>query len=531
MQNLWKKESVVHESNFVDLFAYLGTDQYDELAYQLQQGKAHKDNDLSIAYRLQGNDLFRENEIVDAMERYNKSLCYAEIGTENLSMVYANRSSCFLALKMYAEALIDIDLAVSANYPDRLMPKLMKRQANCIRLMQVAPERQQFQPKLCFEQHEQYPCLANLLQIKTNETYGRHIIATQNIDVGKIILVEQCFGSVSVDDERMCCAMCMKTKTNLIACSKCTDAMYCNNDCMERDAAAHKFSCAQFNSVSGSLKLYIKTLINAISLFKNVDSLMEFVAEAVESNGIPESMMNTKSIYRLFLSLNVSFNELEKDDLMFDAQKIYITIQSAPAIKQLFDTLSKQRFLQHLVLHHLLVTALNRFQISADGDYLETTEIAPMTCIFNHSCAPNAFIHVIGNQSVIITIRPVKRGDQLFISYLGEDVVKSTDFRRNYLMNTFGFLCECDKCESCCLPVDRAAMKMDKYFKCIQQDYKTAFNDKIQRVTLKDYCIRFLMKYGHLNWCDELNFVSMCYMKWIFEYLTEDFDCELSLVI
>lgn len=509
MQNLWKKESVVRESNYVDLFAYLGNDQYDELAHELEQGKAYKDNDLSIAYRLQGNDLFRENKIVEAMERYNESLCYTEIGTENLSMVYANRSSCFLALKMYAEALIDIDLAVNANYPDRLMPKLMKRQANCIRLMQVAPQRQQFQPKLSFERHDKYPCLANLLQIKSNETFGRHITATQNIDVGKIIMVEQCFGSVSVDDQRMCCAMCMKTKTNLIACSMCTDAMYCNNDCMERDAAAHKFSCAQFNSVAGSLKLYIQTVFSAISLFKNVDSLMEFVAETVESNGIPESMMNTKSKYRLFLSLHTSFKEHEKDDLTFDAQKIYIIIQSAPSIKKLFNTTAKQRFLQHLVLNHLLVTARNRFEINADGDHLQTTEIAPMTCLFNHSCAPNAFIHVFGNQSLIITIRPVKRGEQLFISYLGEEIGNTTDFRRHYLMDTFGFLCECDKCEPCCLPADRAAMKTDRYFKCIQQDYKTAFNDKIQRVMLKEYCIRFLMKYGHLNWCDEMN---LCYM-------------------
>ncbi|XP_055295206.1 SET and MYND domain-containing protein 4-like [Sitodiplosis mosellana] len=522
MVNLWKRESSVRDTNYCDLFSHLGNGQYEHLSRELQQGKTEKSTDVSIAYRLQGNDLFRENKIAQAMELYNKSLCFAEIGTENVSLVYANRSSCFLALKMYEEALIDIELAVKAKYPDRLMAKLMRRQATCLRLMEAEPQRKRFQPKLSFQSHDRYPCLANSLEMKCNQKFGRHIVATRDIEVDKMILVERNFASVSIDDERMSCAKCMKTKANFIACSMCTDAMYCCIDCMQRDAT-HKMTCGQFNGVDGSMKLYIQTVFIAISLFKNVDNLMEFVEEALKSNGIQESMMDAKSQYRLFLSIQPSINEHDKDDLMFDAQKIYIILQSTPTIKILFGSVAKQRFLQHLVLHHLLVTVRNRFQVSADGDHLKTTEIASITCIFNHSCYPNAFNHVIDNQSVLITIRPVEKGEQLFISYLGEETEKSTDFRRMSLMNDFGFFCECDKCVPRCSRSDRVAMEMDSYFKYIKQNYKIAFDEKVRRIALKEVCIRFLNKYGHLPWSDELNLVTFCYVKWFFEYSTVDY--------
>lgn len=521
MDNLWKKESATRDANYCDLFAQLGDWQYKRLSQELKEGKVTKSTDVSIAHRLRGNDFYHESKINEAMELYNKSLCFAENGTENLSLTIANRSSCFMALGMYEEALVDIGSAIAANYPDRLMAKLMKRQANCLQLMKTQPQRKRFQPILSFQSHDRYPCLANALEIKCNGKFGRFIVATRDIDVSKIILVERNFASVSVDEERMSCSKCLKIKANFIPCPMCTDAMYCSDDCMQRDTT-HKFKCQQFSNVCGSIKLYIQTIFQAISLFKNVNSLMEFVEKAVKSKDIPISTIDAKSQYRLFLSLHVSMNESEKESLLFEAQKIFITLQSAPAITSVFGSMAKQRFLQHLVLHHLLVTARNRFQILAEGEHLKSTEIATMACMFNHSCSPNAFHHVIDDQTVLVTIRPILKGEQVFISYLGEEAGQSTFFRRMRLVNDFGFFCECDKCEPRCLQADRIAMQSDSYYKYVKQNYKTAFEERVRRIALKEVCIGFLNKYGHFPWSEELNLVSFCYLKWIFEYWTVD---------
>lgn len=526
MENLWKKETTAQSSNYIDLFAHMCMDQFKHLFRDLKQENPKKNNRSSTVLRLKGNNSFREHHIEKAMDYYNASLCFAEIGTENVSLVYANRSTCFLTLKMYANALKDIELAKQANYPDRLMPKLEKRQAECVQSMaSKSLQRNQFWPKLTFQPHEHFVCLANVLEIKRNETFGRFIVANRDIDVEQIIMVERNFASVSIDDDRKTCTNCMKTKANFIPCPRCTVAIYCCIDCMHHDDV-HKYACGQFNCVSGSMKLYIQTILIAISLFRNVDQLIEFIETIITSDegGIPKCVICTKSQYELFFKLHISFCASEKDDFLFDAQKIYLTMQSSPAIKTLFDSLKKQRFLQHLILHHLLVTARNRFQYSSDENHPQVTEIAPMACIFNHSCAPNVFNHMINNQAVFITFRPVKKGEQLFISYLGEKTGNPTVIRQSDLMNDFGFKCECDKCHPHCSLHDRTAMKSDLYFKYVNNNYKMAFLEKTQRVVLKEVCIRFLKKYGHLPWSEEMNFISLCYLKWLFEYLNEDFD-------
>ncbi|XP_031619234.1 SET and MYND domain-containing protein 4-like [Contarinia nasturtii] len=523
MENLWKKETPGRKSNYIDLFPRLFPARLDQLAQKLRSDNGEKNNTISTELRLEGNDLFRSNEFVKAMDFYSASLCFAEIGTENVALVYANRSSCFLSLKMYEKALIDIELAKQTNYPDRLLPKLEERRAKCLRLMETEIiEQSQFEPKLSFQPHDRFNCLANVLDIKYNDQFGRFVAATADIDVGKTIMVEQNFASVSIDDERMTCTNCMKINANFIACPHCIGVMYCNIECMQQDAI-HELVCGQFQSIAGSIKLYIKTILIAIQLFESVDRLIEFVENAMKagSNDVPETVIDTKSQYRLYLTLHSEFCTEDQNDLFVDAQKIYITLQSAPAIKNRFNTLRKQRFLQHLICQHLLVTARNRFQYTSDQ--LKVTDIAPMGCIFNHSCAPNVFNDVINDKAVFITIRPVRKGEQLFISYLGENASNSTDNRQMSLLEDFGFVCECDKCQPHCSHVDQAKMKCDSHFTYVEQSYKTAFEDKIQRIALKEACIEFLQKYGHLPWSDEINLVMLCYLKWLFEYMQTDF--------
>lgn len=522
MENLWKKESSDSHSDFVRLFAHLDNGHFKQIVQDLQQERLIKNNNVSTKIRLEGNVLFRQNKITEAMDYYNDSLCFAENGTENVSLVYANRASCFMALSMYEEALIDIKLATQANYPGRLMPKLMKRQAECLRLMRVHTQRKQFQPTLSFHQHDHFPCLANALELKKNHKFGRYVEAKEAIDVGKIILVEENFAAVSIGDGRKNCTNCMKMKANFIACLECVDATYCSIDCMNRNHT-HRLTCGQFQYIVGSMKLHIQTILIAISLFKNVESLIRFVQMTLNfgKHFIPDSLIDRKSQYQLFLTLHAAHNACEEEDFIFDAYKIYNTIISVSKFSDLFNTLTKRRFLQHLVLHHVLVTARNRFQFDVEGDQIRITDISPMTCMFNHSCAPNVFNHMIYSQAVFITIRPIKQGDQLFVSYLGEETNNSSEYRRNALANNFGFLCECDKCIPHCLLADRATMESDSNFEYLKRTYTTAFNDKVQRTSLKVACIRFLNKYGHLPWSNEMNFVSLCYLKWLFEYLTE----------
>lgn len=532
MENLWKKGTTAHGPVYVDLFPQLKKSRSSKIPRRTSEDNhqnINKDNEVSTKFRLLGNNMFQQHKITEAIDHYNESLCFAENGTENVSLAYANRASCFMKLKMYAEALVDLELAKRADYPAQLMPKLNHRQAVCLRELKTHPQRQPYQPKLSFAAKMGFPCLANVLDFKYNREFGRFVVANIDIDVGKIVLVEPNFASVAINGGRKTCTNCLKTSGNFIACSNCVDTMYCSVECMNRDVA-HQYACGEFQSVDGSMNLYIRTILIALSLFKTVENLMDFVEEVVSNHAdeVPTSFTDAQFHYAVFLALQPAVYSCDEKDIFIDAQKIYTQLLLTPSIKMLFDSVEKRRFLKHLVVHHLLVTLRNRFQSTTKDNQLEITEIAPMACLFNHSCAANVFNHVVGNQVVFITIRPIKTGEQLFISYLGEETDNTIEFRRSFLMDNFGFLCKCDKCQPHCLLADRMRMKSDPQFKYVQRAYGSAYAEQSKRRMLKDVCARFLRKYGHLPWSEELNFVTLCYLKWLYNHMNDDFELDFN---
>lgn len=114
MDLLWKKERSSGE--FVDIFKNVSP--MDELSWKMRiavgVSLSKKKNETSTFHRESGNKEMQESHFYVAMWYYNVSLCFAEIGTDNVSLAYANRSLCFLKLKMYDKCLKDIELAINA---------------------------------------------------------------------------------------------------------------------------------------------------------------------------------------------------------------------------------------------------------------------------------------------------------------------------------------------------------------------------------------------------------------------------------
>lgn len=140
----WKKESQQnHDAFYVDLLAE-GTGHWT-LRVQLEENhplRSGKSYEIALQQRNEGNTAFRASKWLDAIELYGNSLRFARPTSEHISLAYANHASCFLKLKMYGKCLKDIELAKEAGYPERLMPKLDQRKANCLQQMQDRTNRQ-----------------------------------------------------------------------------------------------------------------------------------------------------------------------------------------------------------------------------------------------------------------------------------------------------------------------------------------------------------------------------------------------------
>lgn len=516
---LWKKESNCADAPFVDLFAdktkipslaewnrqLRASDWKNEFFHSLKLNPG-KNNETSDFLRNMGNNLFKDGEWIHAMEFYSKSLCFAELGTINVSFAYANRATCFLNLKRYDECLRDIELAEQAKYPK--MQKLVERKAKCERFLQTATKKEKCEIKLSFNANEKFSCLADVLDIQRSEKFGRHVIANQDIDVGKTILVEKCFISLGCAPDRVQCYTCTNEERNFIACPGCTDVMFCNENCQLQNDIHGKFCNATINRMPFNTRYVAESILLGINEFSNAIDMMNFVDEilANRSEYIPEGINDSRSKYGLFLSLKPSKLSFVIDEVY----KAFTGLLDIPFIREMFDTKQSQRFLMHLIAEHGSIIMNNSIGNSVVNGVV-SQELGVIMSLFNHSCAPNLFNRKVVDKELFITTRPIKKGDQLFISYMKQSL--NNPLRQMTLRSKFDFVCECDKCQPHCKSTDRKMMQEDSNFQFLSSILEQQYTNK----SVEDKCLGFLRKFGHLPWSEELDLVIKIYNDHLFD--------------
>lgn len=518
---LWKKESTSADGQFIDLFANFNRKQsVQEWDRQIAASdwkhrfldmamKPGKNNIISDKFRTEGNKYFKKDLWVEAMDMYNQSLCFAETGTNNVSFVYANRATCFLNMKEYEKCLKDIDSAVKANYPEHLMPKLMKRKNDCIKFMKKNANKPAFDPKLSFSADAQFPCMANVLEIQRNDEYGRHVVAKCDIDVGQTVLVEENFVSIAAGFDRVNCFECLQIKQNFIPCATCSDAVFCSVDCQNR-SEIHKISCdANVHRMPNNVRYIAKSILIALNSFKNAKEMMDFVENVLSERKtqVPTAANDVRSKYALFLCLQPSPEAALDIETVY---KVFTGLLDVTFVKAMFDSTQSQRFLMHLIGEHFLIISNNSYGGSlSSASSIGTTAL--VMSLFNHACAPNVFNSSMANKEICITMRPIKKGEQLFVKYLCGN--RTTRQRQEILLKQWGFICKCDKCVPHCSEADRRMMKSDPCFKALLPSASFEFYDVTDFPQLTNKCVPFLQKYGHLPWSEEMDVVLKAYTR------------------
>lgn len=499
MENLWKKELTECGVQYVDLFAKLEKKKLCQLAFDVTNHNLpfHKNNVRSIELRNLGNEQFYLENVPKAMDYYNRSLCFAEIDSENVALAYANRSAGFFHMQKYREAIVDIELAENAFIPEHMWPELEERKQKCRDLIVAGKQRSENVPKLGYDIDENFPCMAECLDLQNSKEFGRYFLAKRDIPVGKIVLSEESFIGAKKNYESMGCSNCLQLNMNFIACPQCNAAVFCTNQCMQLNRT-HKWECGTlFNTLDHEIRFQAQAVFVAIETFASVDHLIEFIQNIQKhSDNFPTSLHDATTKYQFFFQLSKSLPTTEDIFLVF---KIYTDLMSIPKIAALFDTHGKQRFLKHLVAHHFLVILNNSH---GSQSYESVGNIFSM---FNHSCAPNLLQYFAGKQH-LITIRPVKKGEQLFISYLGKRK-QSMQGRQEKLQSNWNFMCKCKRCNPTDTAIDPKAITSDPKFEFI---FKNCYIEEKSTAILEN-CCRFLNKFGHSPWCEEIQFIVDIY--------------------
>lgn len=515
---LWQKESNQPNAMYINMSsgANLNSDFAKMMSNTSRPNRpSKKNNELAAFYRKSGNAEFTEDKFGVALECYNQSLLFAENGTEDIALAYGNRSACFFHLKKYDKCLVDIQLAIDANYPAKLMSKLEKRREECIRLK---PEQLQLdEPRLSFHHDTRFPCLANAVQLTYNKEFGRHFVANCDIDVGQTILVEDMYVMGQLRENTMKCSICFKEEVNLIPCTKCTNALFCSTECPT--SGIHHVECSteimSESDFDPTVFITFRSVLVAINIFRDVDEMMRFVENCVSKKGkeIPESISDVRSKYQAFLQLSMDGNlkNCKSKDSIHVVNKLLL---QNTQLNQLFKRTNHRRFLLHLIGHHLCVFERNLKPVST-FDVAKNYYVCILASYFNHSCSPNVVFTDKNNLTICKVVRPVQQGEQLFIHYFQHETVIPFESRKTQLLKQFGFKCKCEQCNCRQLSViDQQMINADPMWQLLKAENPfTAIlgSNKAHSQNIKETCEQFLRKYGRTIWSKEICYVVGLY--------------------
>ena len=202
-----------------------------------------KSNEKSAKYRSAGNTMFSKSKLREALRLYTEAIMWAEPGSEDLAMAFANRSAAHFDQGSYKSSIDDIQYALSSGaYPKKLLYKLFLRKGFSLKELRMTKEavvafdealklvdesgldetkvtevRQMIiesranvdvvedsvenSSKVLFKDtemlasvdnpHVDIPEFAENLRVKFNERVGRHVVTDQDINAGDIIAVEE----------------------------------------------------------------------------------------------------------------------------------------------------------------------------------------------------------------------------------------------------------------------------------------------------------------------------------------------------
>jgi hypothetical protein len=192
-----------------------------------------KSSEKSVKLRENGNQSYAKRLFFDAVLKYNESLCYAEKGSENAGLAYANRSAVYFEMRLFENCMRNIELARTNSYPEKNLEILKKREIKCREMMKNTkqPKTDELSSfKLSHESHKQIPTIASCLDLKCDKKYGRHIVTNKDLAVGDIVAIDEAFCNVLQEEflyQR--CASCFKSNLlDFIPCTGCNRGEFIN---------------------------------------------------------------------------------------------------------------------------------------------------------------------------------------------------------------------------------------------------------------------------------------------------------------
>lgn len=192
-----------------------------------------KSNQLAEGFFLKAEELRTAQNYKEALESYNQCLRYAASKSQKLSDAFAGRAKVYLESRQLEKCLDNIQSAIDACICDDTRGEFKTFQSKCCENLKViASDESEASSffKLSLPAHKKIPFIAECLEVRENEVYGRFIMTNKDLLPGDIVVLEEPFYKILDPNERHTrCAVCLKQNDlNLFPCAKCSDGEFAN---------------------------------------------------------------------------------------------------------------------------------------------------------------------------------------------------------------------------------------------------------------------------------------------------------------
>lgn len=265
-----------------------------------------------------------------------------------------------------------------------------------------------------------------MLEIFYSSDRGRGLKCSSPIRRGTVLMSSEPFVYLLSNEQKgIRCDHCFQKQETLLRCSGCKFMRYCDKNCQKGAWAQHKQECAALKQISPKVPPDFVILLGRV-LWKLENSLDDNKTEDLVS------IMDLESNYD-------RLTEGQKETL----GQFVIILHSywglgtlplqVPDIKAVLELCAKLKNNSFAICDEELQSDIGT------GIYLSCS-------LINHSCVPNCIAVFDRLQLNIRTLRDLKEGEELTISYV-EQLAPSYD-RQDELQNIYRFKCDCPACHN-----------------------------------------------------------------------------------
>jgi len=473
------------------------------------ESSVQKNNTIYTTLKASGNKAYVNKKNVEAIRLYSEGMCHACCGVD-LAYLYGNRSAVLLAENRFAEAVVDIDLAIAHCYPAVKIWKLHKRKAEALNnLRQFQESRASYKNAISSldpnADAKQIESLRKLLDNKTvtddekasliekqdekikthtlhnginskitsasssltkkwDEKQGRYIIANQRIPSSSIIISEKPYAAVLLKPwYKSHCQHCFCKVSLVFPCHQCSQVRYCSEVCRTASwSQYHHFECGKLELLD---QLGISRLALRIVLITPYDVLMMSRYKGDKTQNAIDAGCNTDGVYTVDYS---SVYNLVSNSKCFSSEDSFQYACSGVILLKILLRFSfvemtdsdlphlgalLVRHIQQLVCNAHAITSLDTPE-SNDGAAMVVeqdqvriaTAIYPTTSLLNHSCEPTIVNCFDADRLIVKTTRTVEAGEQIYNCYGPHFRRMDLNERQEVLKQQYFFTCRCTHC-------------------------------------------------------------------------------------